>query len=321
MTENKVHFERAIFTSWYCSIGDCAYCYMSTQKKLIKDPERARRSEASVLAEAFLCRKLGWKIGFLSSGYGSYTSESILDLVKKIHSIYGDKLWLNVGVLNENTIKKLLPYLIGLCGAVETTNLQLREKVCPNKPLDPIENMFKVCDKYNLKKSMTFIVGLGETINDFESLKNFIIKNKIGKIIFYALNPIKGTVFEKSKGPEIDYYLEWIKKTRQNFPEIEIVAGHWVNRVGYISKMLGFGANNLTKYPTIKLFNSEFSKIIEEEIKKSDKKFVGTLTKVPMIDVDKEIDSLDPLLFNENLKNQMKIKLLQYLKQLNKNKK
>ena len=200
----KIHFERAIFISWYCSLGDCTYCYMSTQKNLISDPNKAKRSSASILAEAYLCRKLGWKVGNLAAGYGSYTQESILDLVKKVHEISGQKIWLNIGVLPEKIIEALSPYLEGVFGAVETVNLDIHKKVSPNKPIEPIENMFKICEKYNLKKAMTFIVGLGETIEDFEKLKDFIVKNKIDKIVFYALNPIKGSVFEDSKGPSID---------------------------------------------------------------------------------------------------------------------
>ena len=92
--KNKIYFERAIFISWYCSLGDCAYCYMSTQKQKISDPKKAKRTTASILAEAYLCKKLGWKIGFLSAGYGSYTQESILDLCKKVYEVYGEKLWL-----------------------------------------------------------------------------------------------------------------------------------------------------------------------------------------------------------------------------------
>ena len=30
-----------------------------------------------------------------------------------------------------------------------------------------IINLFKLCDKLGIKKAMTFIIGLGETINDF----------------------------------------------------------------------------------------------------------------------------------------------------------
>jgi len=318
LKEKKVWFERAIFISWYCSLGDCTYCYMTSQKNLIKDPDKAKRSEASILAEALICKILGWKIGFLSAGYGSYTTESILNLCKKIYSIYKEKLWLNIGVLPEKSIVKLLPYLEGICGAVETTNTEVHTKVAPNKPIAPIENMFKVCEKYNLKKAMTFIVGLGETINDFDSLKQFIIKNKVDKITFYALNPIKGTEFENSKGPELNYYLEWIKKTRQEFTKIEIIAGPWVDRVNNLHLMLDAGADAFTKFPAIKLFNSKYAKIIEDEIIRSNKKLEGTFTKVPNIDIDEEINSLDSDLFDLELKNRIKIKSEQYLKQLKK---
>ena len=265
----KVYFERAIFISWYCSLGDCTYCYMSTQKNLIEDPEKAKRSTSSLLAEAYLCKKLGWKIGNLAAGYGSYTHDSILELVKNIYEIYGKKFWLNIGVLPEKTIVALQPYLEGIYGAVETVNLDIHKKVSPNKPIAQIENMFKICDKYNLKKAMTFIVGMGETIQDFEKLKEFINKNKVDKIVFYALNPIKGTMFEKSSGPEIEYYLEWIQKTRKTFPDIQITAGPWVNRVGSVKMMLDAGANAITKFPAIKLFNSKHAKTIENEIKES----------------------------------------------------
>ncbi len=313
----EIDFDRAIFTSWYCSLGDCAYCYMSTQKN-VADPEKAKRTSQSILAEALLCKKLGWKIGMLSAGYGSYTQDSILELCKKVYGIYGGKFWLNVGVLDEKTIEKVSPYLEGIFGAVETVNDEARKKALPNKPVKPIENMFKICEKYNLKKAITIIVGLGETIDDFSSLKNFIIKNKIDKIVFYALNPIKGTIFENSKGPDADYFIEWIKKTRNTFPKLDIVAGHWVNRVGYIHNMLNAGANAITKYPAIKLFNSEFSKTIEQEIKKSNKVFRGTFTKAPIIDIEKEMNNLDNNLFSKQLKNQIKIKLEEYIKQLNK---
>ena len=81
------YFERAIFLSWYCSKADCKFCYMSTQKSLIKDPKRARRTKESILAEALLCRQLGWKIEFLSGGYESYTKEELLFLIRNIKTI------------------------------------------------------------------------------------------------------------------------------------------------------------------------------------------------------------------------------------------
>lgn len=310
----KIHFERAIFISWYCSIGDCAYCYMSTQKKLISEPDKAKRTKASILAEAYLCKKLGWKIGFLSAGYGSYTAESILDICKSIYEITNEKIWLNIGVLNEKAIEKLSPYLEGICGAVETTNKKIHKKVSPSKPILPIEKIYNICDKYGLKKSMTFIVGLGETIQDFDSLRKFIAKNKIDKIIFYALNPIKGTIFEKSKGPKIDYFVEWIRKARKAFPKMDIIAGHWVNRVDYIHLMLNAGANAITKFPAIKLFNTKFAKIIEKEIKKSGYELQGTFTEMPKIDLE-EIRNLS---FDKKLKEEIIAKVKGYLNAMNK---
>ena len=66
------HFERAIFLSWYCGRGDCKFCYMSTQKKRIKNPKLAKRRVESVLAEVMICKTAGWKIEFLSGGYESF---------------------------------------------------------------------------------------------------------------------------------------------------------------------------------------------------------------------------------------------------------
>tara|TARA_Y100000310_G_scaffold38326_1_gene35933 strand:- start:7468 stop:8334 length:867 start_codon:yes stop_codon:yes gene_type:complete len=288
---------------------------MSSQKNLISDPKKAKRSTASILAEAYICKKSGWKVGNLAAGYGSYTHESILELVKNVYKITNEKLWLNVGVLPEKTIEALKQYLEGIYGAVETTNEDIHKKIAPNKPIAPIENMYKTCEKYNLKKAMTFIVGLGETIDDFETLKDFITKNKINKIVFYALNPIKGTMFESSKGPSIDYYTEWIKKTRNEFPNIDIVAGPWVNRVNSIHLMLNAGANAITKFPAIKLFNTIHAKNIEEEIKKAGFELNGSFTKLPEIDFN-EIKALD---FNENLKEQIIEKVKEYLKIMKKN--
>ena len=175
--------------------------------------------------------------------------------------------------------------------------------------------MFKTCEKYSLKKAMTFIVGMGETIEDFPGLKDFIIANKIDKVVFYALNPIEGTMFQDSKGPDINYYVEWIKKTRENFPDIDIVAGPWVNRVGHISSMLNAGANSITKFPAIKLFNTRHAKTIEEEIKNSDYELEGTFTKMPEIDFD-EIKKLN---MDEALRGQIIQKISEYLAIMGKN--
>jgi len=307
-------FERAIFLSWYCAKGDCKFCYMSTQKNLIKSPKKARRSFASILAEAIICKKLGWKIEFLSGGYESFTKKELLFLIKNIYKIYGEKLWLNIGVLSKEDLKLFKPYIKGVCGAIETINPKLHDYICPSKPIRPIEKMFKSCDELNLQKGMTIIIGVGETIKDFQLLKKFIKKHKIEKITFYRLKPQKNTIFYGKKMPSSEYYLEWVKKIRQEFPKLHITVGSWLTHLDEISLLLKGGANTITKFPSIKLFNSKFAKKIENEAKKSNIKFIGTLTKLPKINVENAVSKLN---INEKLKKNIKIKLKSYLSKMN----
>ena len=100
----EVYFERAIFFSWYCGLGDCKYCYMSTQADRIKDPEKARRSTASLVAEAILCKKLNWELSFLAGGYRAYDLKGFHELAKNIGDAVGDKLCFNVGALTEEEL-------------------------------------------------------------------------------------------------------------------------------------------------------------------------------------------------------------------------
>ena len=306
----QTNFERAIFLSWYCAKADCKFCYMSTQKNLIKDLRKARRRVASVLAEAYLCKQLGWDIEFLSGGYDSYTTKELLDLFKQIKKIYGKKLWLNIGNIKESDLKQFLPYIKGVCGAVEVINPKLHKKICPSKPIKDIESFFKLADKYKLKKAMTTILGLGETIEDFQLLKEFIKKNSVDKITFYRLKPQKNTAFEKAKPITKNYYAKWVKLTRENFQKLNIVVGSWLTHLDEISLLLNSGADNFTKFPGIKLFNSKYAKQIEKETKKAKRKMIGTLTKLPKI-------NYADLKFKKELKNQIIAQLEIYLKKMN----
>lgn len=299
-------FERAVFLSWYCNKADCKFCYMST----VKHQKKAIRSQASILAEIFLCQKLGWKIEFLSSGFSAYPN--LLELLKNIKEIYG-KAWLNIGTLNENEIKQFMPYIEGISGAVECINPRVHEYICPSKQIKDIEEMFELCDKYKLKKSMTIVLGLGETIKDYDLLKEFIKKNKIDKITFYRLKKQKGTIFENKEDILTDYYLEWLKKTKENFPNIKITAGSWLNHLSEINQLLNY-ADAITKFPAIKYFNTKYAKEIEEQAKLANRRFIGTLTKLPEIDIN-EIDNYN---LDKNLKKEIKIKLKNYLSKMKK---
>lgn len=314
MNQNTTNFKRAIFLSWYCSKGDCRFCYMSTQKDLIKEPKKAKRTYESIFAEAIITKACGWEIEFLSGGYDSYTSEELLFILKTINKITGKKQWLNIGVLSKAELEKFSPFVEGFTGAVECITPKVQKIVCPSKPIKPITDNFKICDSLSIKKGMTMIVGIGETIDDFTLLEKFIEKHKLQRITFYALNPQKGTEFTKS--PEIDYYISWIKKTREAFPDIEIIGGAWVDKTNYFSKILINGADYFTKFPAIKYFGSKKAKEVEKEVRLAKRKFLGTLTKMPNIDWDKEIENLD-LTFD--MKKKLKIKISQYIKTMGKN--
>jgi biotin synthase-like enzyme len=304
--DGETYFERAIFLSWYCSIGDCQFCYMSTQKNSVKNPLMAKRQTYSLYAETIICKKMNWPIGFLSGGYGVYDKNKLISIVKQVYEITGKKQWLNIGVLNNETMKELLPYIEGITGSIETVNIKLHKKVCPSKPLEPIIEMFDNASKLGLKKSMTLIIGLGETKKDFNHFEKFVIDNKIDKIVIYALNPIKGTIF--TKGPDPDYFLWWLAKTRITFPKIHIVAGVWVNRLNYLENILQCGVNSITKLPIWKVIDTKYADLINNSMKKMNRNFLSKINNIKKINYDKELS-----LFNEEDKKIIIKNINQYL--------
>lgn len=278
----KTYFERAIFLSWYCSLGDCTFCFMSTQKNNIKNPKMAKRQLTSLFAEAIICKELNWPIGFISGGYGVYDYFQVTEITKKIYEITGQRQWMNIGVLPDAAIKQLEPYLEGVTGSVETVNWEVHKKVCPSKPVEPIIGMFEDSLKYDIKRSMTLIIGLGETLDDFPELVRFIEQKKIDKIVVYALNPIRGTVFKE--GPKPEYYLKWLARIRIAFPKLYIVAGTWTGRLDYLSDILKAGPNAITKLPVWKVFGTERAEVMAEQMKKAGRQYRSEFLKLPDVD-------------------------------------
>lgn len=306
-------FERAIFFSWHCDIKDCAFCYMSTQPK--EQKKIARRSTESLLAEVLITKKLGWDFGFFSGGLGAFSKVEFFELLKKVVSVYGEKIWINVGPLKKEQLEQYKPYIKGVVGSIETVNKEIHEKVCPSKPVEPYFEMFKEADELGLKNGMTVILGLGESIKDFIELEKIILQYNISKIHFYSLNPHKGTIFEGKEPPTAEYQAEWIKKTRERFPEINIQCGIWADRADRVGLLLKAGANSISKFPVLKSFNSESAKEVEKQAKLAGRKFIGSLTKMPDLDWDKEVDGLE---IDDSLKEKVRVKLKQYLKGMGK---
>ncbi len=308
-------FERAIFCSWSCEIGDCKFCYMSSQQKS-ENNDKKRRTQASILAEALLCKKYGWEIGFVTGGMHIWKHEELLELFKNLYAVYGEKFWISFGPLSKEQVIAYEPFAKGVVGSTETIEPELHKKVCPSKPIEPYTKMFEYADELGLKKAMTMIVGLGEKHEDFNLLKEFIQKYKIDKIHLYCLNPQKGTYFENAKSPSKEEQAWWISKTRIEFPKIDIQLGIWLDKIERISYLLNSGANSISKFPITSAFGKKQAQQIEKEAKKANRKFEGTLTKIIDIDWKKELDKID---IDDDLKEKILEKLLQYERKMKRN--
>ena len=161
-----VTLERAIFLSWYCEKGDCKFCYMSSQKDRIDEPNKARRHVKGIYAEAELTKRMGWNIEFLSGGYGVYSTEEIQEISETIYDITDNPVWLNIGITDE--LDKYGEEIIGITGAVETANPEFHDEVCPSKSMDDIKSMLVNAEELGFKKAITIIIGLGEELDHLD---------------------------------------------------------------------------------------------------------------------------------------------------------
>lgn len=290
---NSVTLERAIFLSWWCDKGDCAFCYMSSQKPKISDPKKARRNISSILAEAELVKRIGWNVEFLSGGYGSFSTQEIKNISRRILEITGKPVWLNVGITRE--LEQYGEEIRGITGAVETANPELHQRICPSKPLEDIEAMLDTAGDMGFEKAITIILGLGETPEDLKYLFELIENLGIDRVIFYSLNPHKDTVYENSSQPASFYYAAMMAATRIKYPEMEIIAGTWIDNLANIGPLLLSGANGLTKFPLFKMYGSSYGRRVEEEVKWAGRTLIGSFTDMQRLSKRKIIDpELEP---------------------------
>ena len=278
---SSITLERAVFLSWWCDKGDCTFCYMSSQKSRIKEPEKARRHVNSILAEAELTKRLGWNIEFLSGGYGSFTTPEIQNIAENIYDITGKSVWLNIGITSE--LEAYGKEIAGVTGAVEVANPELHNKICPSKSLDDIGHMLELAGDMGFKKAVTIILGLGETPGDLEYLWEMIEDLGINRVIFYSLNPHKDTAYENSPQPASLYYAGVVAATRIRFPELEIITGTWTDNLANIGPLILAGANGLTKFPLFKMFGTGYGRRVEEEVRWAGRNLEGTFTDFDML--------------------------------------
>ncbi|MFP4119054.1 MAG: radical SAM protein [Candidatus Woesearchaeota archaeon] len=274
--DGSVWFGRCIFLSWYCERGTCTFCFRSVTKSSIENPSKARRSLASIVAEALLIKGLGWRIEFLTGGYGSCSDDDIVRYTKLVSQVIGDGMWVNLGELGVSMLEAFKPYVHGIVSSIETVEQELHNQVCPDKPIQPYIDMIDDARKMGFAQGMTIIIGLGESRDDFPLLKGFIEDNGISRITVYALRPVRHTPFEHGPSPEDVAW--WVAQLRIAFPKMEIVVGSARYRIPEISLVLKAGANAITKLPGTKMFNTEDGRRVEREVKKAGRTFISTFT-------------------------------------------
>ena len=303
---DEVTLERAIFLSWWCDKGDCAFCYMSTQKDKIKDPKKARRNVSNIYAEAEMCRRLGWNIEFLSGGYKSFTTSEIKEIASTIKNITGDGVWLNTGITDE--LSEYGSEITGITGAVEVANPEIHNNVCPSKSLEDISHMLDTAGDLGFKKAITIILGLGETLDDVDYVIDYIKEHDIDRVIFYSLNPHKETIYADKSQPASLYYAEVVSRIRLEFPEIEIICGTWIDNLANIGILILSGANGITKFPLFKMFATKYGVRVEEEVKWAGRRLKGTFSDKsrlgePKSEVSPDLDRFIKRYIKESLKN------------------
>ena len=301
-----ITLERAVFLSWWCDKGDCAFCYMSTQKDKIKDPAKARRNVSNIYAEAEMCKRLDWNIEFLSGGYKSFTTQEIKDIATTIKDITGDGVWLNTGITDD--LDQYGSEIKGITGAVEVANPKIHNRVCPSKKLEDISNMLDIAGDLGFKKAITIILGLGETLDDVDYIIDYIKDHKIDRVIFYSLNPHKETVYANSSQPASLYYAQVVAQVRLAFPDIEIICGTWIDNLANIGILILSGANGITKFPLFKMFGTKYGKRVEEEVKWAGRQLKGTFTDKSKLgpeqsEVSPDLDRFIKRYVKESLKN------------------
>lgn len=217
--------------------------------------KKARRRLSSVLAETILCKHLNWNIEFLSGGYGVYSPLEIKEIAGTIAQIY-QKVWLNTGIMSEDDLTIFDNEIAGITGSLETFDFKLHPIICPSKPFSDVLKMLEDAKELGFKTAITIILGLGEKKEKLSNLFSVIRDYDIDRVTFYALNPQKGTIYEKFPSPSSLYYAEIVARTRIAFPKLDIITGIWIDKTPMIGPLLLAGSDGITKFPMKRLLNN-----------------------------------------------------------------
>ncbi len=324
---NYADLKRALFLGWYCDLREpCKFCYMATQKSKIKNPKSARRKLETILSESIIMKRIGWKLEFISGGYG-YATEELNRIIECVAHVQKTKQFLNVGLIDFENLN--LGVIEGVVGAVETVNEKLHKELCPGKPLDKTIEMLLKAKDYNLKTGITIILGLGECEKDKEKLLNLIEELDLDRITFYSLNPQKNTIFYNKPSITTLQYMDWVSTVRLNFPKLEIITGTWVDKLPNIGPLICSGSNTITKFPLFSIYGKKEGITVENEIKSTGRILLGTFSDYDVLKGIKKLEhtpykeddynlpiSEESILLVEELKENIQKKIDEYIKRV-----
>jgi len=248
-------FARAIFGSWYCSINDCKFCFLSTQDKARIFV--SKRTIESVIAEALILKNLNARLQDFTGGILGNDYSELIKLTKLLYYIFEEPIWINLNIIPLKIWDEIKDYVKGLIYSTETFNERLHKFVAPSKPLKQAIKLFEFLDSEKKEKGVTLIVGLGETWRDINVTNEFIETWQINQINFYGLKPIKGTIYENKVIPPLPYILFWISELRINNPKLVIAASksyRYINEYPFFHKA---GANYYSKLRFLHYFGKK----------------------------------------------------------------
>ncbi len=285
--DNPVLLQRAIFLSWYCSLRNCGFCYMSG----LKAEKKAKRALWRVVAEAELCRAIGWEVEFLSAGYGALTPEEARLTAELVALATRRRVWLNIGYLSREELKEMGEAVGGVSGSVETLDGKIRQSIVPGKPLSKIEEMLTAARELDMKTGITVILGLGEDWSMIYDLLSFIEKHELSRVVFYPLKPQPKTRLAHMREPPSVYTARFVLATKLSFPEVEVIYGSWVSGISGIALHVLSGADGLTKFPLFALYGTKEAWRVEDEVRSTGRRLLGSFTRLSLLTGE---ESLEP---------------------------
>ncbi|HLP80058.1 MAG TPA: radical SAM protein [Acidobacteriota bacterium] len=309
--DDKVWMERSIFTNWTCGIADCKYCYLSTKPKLDRT---AVRSPESILAEALICKAMGWKVGYITGGLRVEKTEYMIDLLQKLSIVLEHKTMMNYGPYTKQEVDAFAPFVSGMGCAIESFDEKLHAYICPSKPLSSLLKFLGHVKEKKLESFITIILGIGEKMSDIDEVIKKVEEYNITKVQLCFLKAQEQTVFDNTPAPDIKYMAWWVSRLRIAHPNLIIKIALVKDRIDDLHILLNAGVNSITRYMIFDDFAGELAVKLQKECELAGRKLQGNFTYLPQLDMSKLVNDLPAL--EPELKRKILIKANQYYARL-----